>query len=205
MTNMHRHWYRCDWDHQLIQWTRETPEPQNSPCPTCELLQFPWASEDMTTACRRRHSSISSDSRQCDSTHGAATIRHAGAESGLIESALRAFDSQGADDFPGFGRGFLLHSPAPQVRGGIRFPRASSLHFKRHLNLFNGGTHVPLLLRLRPLQALVVGGLGRDNAHGVPGLRSCRSPIPRAIREAFQAPRHSLRLPQSRPAQTLRR
>jgi hypothetical protein len=47
---MHRHWYKCDWDHQLIQWTRETPEPENSPCPTCELLQFPWASEDMTTA-----------------------------------------------------------------------------------------------------------------------------------------------------------
>ncbi|MDH2357365.1 hypothetical protein QCM80_43480 [Bradyrhizobium sp. SSUT112] len=45
---MFRHWYRHDWEHQ--QWTREAPEPENSPCPTCEILQFPWASEDMTTA-----------------------------------------------------------------------------------------------------------------------------------------------------------
>lgn len=48
-TNMHRHWYRCTGDH-LMQWTRESPEPENSPCPTCGLLYFPWASEDMTTA-----------------------------------------------------------------------------------------------------------------------------------------------------------
>lgn len=47
---MHRHWYRCDWDHHLMQWTRETPQPENSPCAKCELLQFPWASEDMKTA-----------------------------------------------------------------------------------------------------------------------------------------------------------
>lgn len=47
---VHRHCYRCDCAHQLLQWTRETPEPENSPCSTCELLQFPWASENMTTA-----------------------------------------------------------------------------------------------------------------------------------------------------------
>jgi hypothetical protein len=44
-----RNWYRCTVDH-LMQWTTETPEPVNSPCPTCGLLFFPWASEDMTTA-----------------------------------------------------------------------------------------------------------------------------------------------------------
>ncbi|MCJ9700192.1 hypothetical protein [Bradyrhizobium sp. SHOUNA76] len=33
-----------------MQWTREGPEPENSRCPTCGLLHFPWASEDMTTA-----------------------------------------------------------------------------------------------------------------------------------------------------------
>ncbi|MET4294756.1 hypothetical protein ABIB06_006589 [Bradyrhizobium sp. LB8.2] len=44
-----RNWYRCNGDH-LMQWTTETPHPVNSPCPTCGLLFFPWASEDMTTA-----------------------------------------------------------------------------------------------------------------------------------------------------------
>lgn len=58
---MHRHWYRCDWDHQLVQWTRETPEPENSPCPTCDILQFPWASEDMTTAKFKSDNGISLD------------------------------------------------------------------------------------------------------------------------------------------------
>lgn len=45
---MLRNWYRCNGDH-LMQWTTETPEPVNSPCPTCGLLFFPWTSEDMTT------------------------------------------------------------------------------------------------------------------------------------------------------------
>jgi hypothetical protein len=45
---MFRHWYRCSGDH-LMQWTTETPHPENSPCPTCGLLFFPWPSEDMTT------------------------------------------------------------------------------------------------------------------------------------------------------------
>ncbi len=40
-----RNWYRC-----CVQWTTETPEPVNSPCPKCGLLFFPSASEDMTTA-----------------------------------------------------------------------------------------------------------------------------------------------------------
>jgi hypothetical protein len=33
-----------------MQWITETPEPVNSPWPTCGTLHFPWASEDMTTA-----------------------------------------------------------------------------------------------------------------------------------------------------------
>lgn len=45
-----RNWYKCDWSHPLMQWTTETAEPVNSPCPTCAILHFPWASEDMTTA-----------------------------------------------------------------------------------------------------------------------------------------------------------
>ncbi|MGY3134547.1 hypothetical protein ACVWZM_005229 [Bradyrhizobium sp. USDA 4501] len=59
--NLHRHWYKCDWTHPLMQWTRETPEPENSPCPTCELLRFPWASEDMTTAKFRSDNGIVDD------------------------------------------------------------------------------------------------------------------------------------------------
>lgn len=45
-----RNWYRCDWDHPLMQWTTETQHPENAPCPTCGLLFYPWTSEDMTTA-----------------------------------------------------------------------------------------------------------------------------------------------------------
>jgi hypothetical protein len=33
-----------------MQWTTETPHPVNSPCPTCGLLFYPRASENMTTA-----------------------------------------------------------------------------------------------------------------------------------------------------------
>ena len=47
--NMHRHWYRCEVGHQHNQWTTQAVEPFNSPCTLCGLLQFPWASEDMTT------------------------------------------------------------------------------------------------------------------------------------------------------------
>ncbi|WP_160321816.1 hypothetical protein [Bradyrhizobium pachyrhizi] len=44
-----------------MQWTKESPEPQNSPCPTCGLLYFPWASEDMTTAKFKSDNGIVSD------------------------------------------------------------------------------------------------------------------------------------------------
>jgi hypothetical protein len=47
---MFRHWYRCDTGHQHNQWRSEGPEPINTPCTLCGLLQPPWASEDMTTA-----------------------------------------------------------------------------------------------------------------------------------------------------------
>lgn len=45
-----RNWYKCDWGHPLIQWTTQADHAINAPCPTCNLLFAPWASEDMTTA-----------------------------------------------------------------------------------------------------------------------------------------------------------
>lgn len=48
---MLRHWYRCfDCGHSSMQWTTETPQPVESPCPSCGTKYPPWASEDMTTA-----------------------------------------------------------------------------------------------------------------------------------------------------------
>jgi hypothetical protein len=43
---MFRHWYRCDVGHQHNQWTTEGPEPTNSPCTLCGLLQFGREAEE---------------------------------------------------------------------------------------------------------------------------------------------------------------
>lgn len=61
---MLRNWYRCDWNHSLMQWTTETPHPVNSPCPTCGLLFFPWTSEDMTTAKFKADNGVNPDAPQ---------------------------------------------------------------------------------------------------------------------------------------------